>query len=112
MRTSPRGSDCILSAASSAASASITAARVFKDLLSDLGQVHASGRAIEEPYAEPLFQHGNPTTDARLGKPKSAGAGGEAVMLHDSREELEVIEIPHHRSRSSPLEFGLFRRSP
>src|SRR5580693_1387256 len=84
-RTSPRGSDCILSAASSVASASITAARMFKDLLSDLGQFHASGRAIEEPYAEVFFQHRHPATDARLGKPKRTCSGRETAMLDDSR---------------------------
>ena len=70
-------------------------ARMFKDLLSDLGQVHASGRAIEEPYAEPLFQHRHPATDARLGKPKRTCSSRETAMLDDSREELEVIKIPH-----------------
>ena len=87
-------------------------ARVFKDLLSDFGQVHASGRAIEKPYAEPLFQHRHSATDARLGKPKRTGSGRETAMLDDSREKLEVIKIPHHYPRSFPLGLGSFRRPP
>jgi hypothetical protein len=81
-------------------------------LLSDFGQIDASGRAIEEPYAEPLFQHRHPATDARLGKPKRTCSGRETAMLDDSREELEVIKIPQHCPRSFPLGFGSFRRPP
>src|SRR5580704_1363128 len=87
-------------------------ARVFKDLLSDFGQIDASGRAIEEPYAEPLFQHRHAATDARLGKPKRTGSGLETAMLDDSREKLEVVKIPHHCPRSFPLGSGSFRRPP
>src|SRR5580704_17699151 len=87
-------------------------ARVFKDLLSDLGQVHASGRAIEEPYAEPLFQHRHAATDARLGKTKRTGSSRETAMLDDGGEKLQVIKIPHHCPRSFPLGFGSFRRPP
>src|SRR4029077_13635699 len=71
-------------------------ARVFKNLLSDFGQIDASGRAIEEPHAEPLFQHRRAATDARLGKHKRMGSVRDNAMLDDSREKLEVIEIPYH----------------
>jgi hypothetical protein len=87
-------------------------ARVFKDLLSDLGQVHASGRAIEEPYAELLFQHRHAATDARLGKPKRTGSGRETAMLDDSREELEVIKIPYHYSQISSVGLRLIQAPP
>jgi hypothetical protein len=87
-------------------------ARVFKDLLSDFGQIDASGRAIEEPYAEPLFQHRHAATDARLGKPKRTGSGRETAMLDDSREELEVIKIPYHYSQISSVGLRLIQAPP
>jgi hypothetical protein len=58
---------------------------VFKDLLSDLGQVDASGCAIKKPYAEPLLQHCHSATDARLRKPERTGSGRETAVLDDSR---------------------------
>src|SRR5580700_3059753 len=108
MRTSPRGSDRLLGRFRF----DYRCARVFKDLSSDLGQVDAAGRTIEEPNAEPLFEHCHPPTDARLGKPQRTGSGRETAMLDDGGEKLEVIKIPHHCPRSFPFFFGSFRRPP
>src|SRR6266700_2583345 len=76
-------------------------ARVFEDLLANLGQAEAAGRAIEQPYAESLFQQCDPPAEARLRHTKRAGAGREPAMEDNGSEELEIIEVAHHVRRSS-----------
>jgi hypothetical protein len=39
-------------------------ARVFENLLSDLGQAEASRRSIKQPYSKPLLQQGDAPADA------------------------------------------------
>src|ERR1700730_9837763 len=76
-------------------------ARVFEDLLADLGQAEAAGRAIEQPYAESLFQQCDPPAEARFRHTERAGAGREPAMEDNGSEELEIIKVAHHVRRSS-----------
>ena len=71
-------------------------ARMFEDLLADLGQTKSSRRAIKQPDAKALLQQRNPPADSRLWQTQRAGGSREPAMGNDGHKELEIVEIAHH----------------
>jgi hypothetical protein len=79
---------------------------VLVDLLTDLRDVEAPGRTLEQTDAEPFLQKSDPPADARLRNAQHPRGPGEAPVPHDRGEELEIVEVVHrpfgsyHSSRS------------
>jgi hypothetical protein len=50
-------------------------ARMFEDLLADLGQTESSRRSVKQSHSKSLLQQRDAPTDARFWHPKRAGGG-------------------------------------
>jgi hypothetical protein len=71
-------------------------AAVAVEDLSDLGDRHAPRRALQQAYAEPRLERGDPAAELGLGFADRARRGRETAVLDDAREVVEVVEIGHH----------------
>ncbi len=85
-------------------------ARMFEDLLADLGQTKPSRRSIKQSYAEPLLQQRNAPTDSRFWHSQRAGGCREPAIENDGRKELKIVEIAHHDLSIVPSAMGRQRR--
>jgi hypothetical protein len=74
-------------------------ARMFENLLANLGQAESSRRSIKQPNAKSLLQQCYAPTDPRFWHPERACGGREAVMKNDRCKELEIVEVAHCMDR-------------
>ncbi|MNG93720.1 hypothetical protein D3C79_526950 [compost metagenome] len=65
--------------------------------LSQLGDLEAAGRALDQPYPEPLLQQGDAAAELGLGHAKRPAGLGKAAVIHHLDVVIEIIEVLVHR---------------
>lgn len=66
-------------------------------VLSDLGDAEAPGRTLDQPHPEPVLQHCDAAAQSRTRHAQRAGGGGKTAMIDHLNEEIQIVEILHHR---------------
>ena len=64
-------------------------------VLADLRHQEVARRALDQPYAEALFQQGDTPAELRLGLTQGATSRREATLIDHLREIVEVVEVVH-----------------
>src|SRR5690606_30035310 len=76
--------------------------RVPVDAGADVGHREAPGRTLQQAHAELGLELADATAQARLGDAQCAFRRGEAAVVHDHREVVEVVEVLHGRLLGVP----------
>ena len=67
-------------------------------VLADLSHQEVARRALDQPYAEALFQHGDAPAEFGLGFTQGATGGSKAAVINHLHEVVEVVEVAHDPS--------------